>query len=134
MIEYFVILFSYTRNYKIEEEKLLKNLQNLYSKELKEISNAINNFIENNKEEEKYDENDEIYFPMIKVKELIEENQINLKDKYVEFLFYYLKQFDDKDSKLEYLNYTKLNKLLEQSEDNKDIKQELTASDEEEKN
>ena len=70
---------------------------------------------------------------MIKVKELIEENQINLKDKYVEFLFYYLKQFDDKDSKLEYLNYTKLNKLLEQSEDNKDIKQELTASDEEEK-
>lgn len=134
MIEYFVILFSYTRNYKIEEEKLLKNLQNLYSKELKEISNAINNFIENNKEEEKYDENDEIYFPMIKVKELIEENQINLKDKYVEFLFYYLKQFDDKDSKLEYLNYTKLNKLLEQSEDNNiDIKQELTASDEEEK-
>ena len=66
MIEYFVILFSYTRNYKIEEEKLLKNLQNLYSKELKEISNAINNFIENNKEEEKYDENDEIYFPMMK--------------------------------------------------------------------
>ena len=130
LVEYFAILFSYTRDYKTEEEKYLKKLKNLFTKEIKEINSAIKKYIEKIKSKEKY----EIYFPLIKLKELIEENQINLKDKYVEFLFYYLKQFDDKDSKLEYLNYTKLNKLLEQSEDNNiDIKQELTASDEEEK-
>ena len=129
LVEYFAILFSYTRDYKIEEEKYLKKLKNLFTKEIKEINLAIKKYIEKIKSKEKY----EIYFPLIKLKELIEENQINLKDKYVEFLFYYLKQFDDKNAKLEYLKYSKLNDLLESTEESKDKEKELSISEEEDK-
>ena len=129
MIEYFIILFSYTKDYETEEEKYLKNLKNLYTKELKEINRAIINYIESEKDEK----NDDIYFPLIKLKELIEENQINLKDKYVEFLFYYLKKFDDKDAKLDYLQYTKLNDLLSQIEDNQGNKHEFSLTEEKDK-
>ena len=129
MVEYFAILFSYTRDYKIEEEKYLKKLKNLFTKEIKEINTAIKKYIEKTKNKENY----ENYFPLIKLKELIEENQINLKDKYVEFLFYYLKQFDDKNAKLDYLKYSKLNDLLELTEDSQDKNKELSISEEEDK-
>ena len=132
MVEYFAILFSYTRDYKIEEEKYLKKLKNLFTNEIKEINLAIKNYIEKTRYD-KIEEDYNNYFPMIKLKELIEENQINLKDKYVEFLFYYLKQFDDKNAKLDYLKYTKLNDLLEQTEESKDIKKELSVSEEDKK-
>ena len=125
MVEYFAILFSYTRDYKTDEEKFLKKLKNLYTKEVKEISISISNYIEKTKNEEKYGN----YFPLIKLKEIIEENHINLKDKYVEFLFYYLKQFDDTNAKLDYLQISKLNNLLE---DNQKVKQEFSVTEEEE--
>ena len=131
MVEYFAILFSYTRDYKTDEEKYLKKLKNLYTKEIKDICLAINSYIEKNKNENDKDgENYEKYFPLIKLKELIEEKQINLKDKYVEFLFYYLKQFEDKNARLDYLKYSKLNDLLDESSN---IRQENTVSEEEEK-
>ena len=119
MIEYIAILFSYTRDYKTDEEKYLKKLMSSYTKELIEINNCINNYIENNNEDN--DDHNKKY-PLIKLKELIEENQINLKDKYVEFLFYYLRKFDDKESKLEDLKYTLLNDILEQLDDQKENK------------
>ena len=117
MIEYIAILFSYTRDYKTDEEKYLKKLMSSYTKELLEISNSINNYIENNNEDN--DDHNKKYFPLIKLKELIEENQINLKDKYVEFLFYYLKKFDDKEAKLDDLKYALLNDIIEKLDDEK---------------
>ena len=132
MVEYFIILFSYTRDYKTDEEKYLKNLKNVYSKEIKEILNAINSYIENTKDEKKEIKYD-TYFPLIKLKELIEENKINLKDKYVEFIFYYLKQFDDKNAKLDYLQYSKLNELIPLSDDSKEMQQDILLTDDDNK-
>ena len=132
MVEYFIILFSYTKDYKTDEEKYLKNLKNLYSKEIKDIVNAINSYIENTKEE-KDDINYKIYFPLIKLKELIEENKINLKDKYVEFIFYYLKQFEDKNAKLDYLKYSKLNELIPPTEESKELQQDILLTDDDNK-
>jgi hypothetical protein len=132
MVEYFIILFSYTRDYKTDEEKYLKNLKNLYVKEVKEIINAVNSYIENTKDE-KNEEKYEKYFPLIKLKELIEEKKINLKDKYVEFIFYYLKQFEDKQAKLDYLLYSKLNELLPEPEEPKEIPQDITLTEEDNK-
>ncbi len=129
MIEYFAILFSYTRDYKTDEEKYLEKLKTMFNKEIKEVISAIKNYLENNKNEDA----DETYFPLIKLKELIEENKINLKDKYVEFLFYYLKKFDDKDVKLDYLKCSKLNDIIEQPEENKNTKKEMFSSEEDEK-
>ena len=129
MIEYFAILFSYTRDYKTDEDKYLEKLKTMFNKEIKEVISAIKNYLENNKNEDA----DETYFPLIKLKELIEENKINLKDKYVEFLFYYLKKFDDKDAKLDYLKCSKLNDIIEQPEENKNTKKEMFSSEEDEK-
>ena len=132
MIEYFTILFSYTRDYKTDEEKYLSKLKEMFNKEIKEIKSVVKNYIENNKDENE-EQTYENYFPLIKLKELIEENKINLKDKYVEFLFYYLKKFDDKDAKFDYLKCSKLNDIIEQSEENSNSKKELSAGEEEEK-
>ena len=132
MVEYFIILFSYTRDYKTDEEKYLKNIKNVYTKEIKDILNAINSYIENIKDE-KNESNYDVYFPLIKLKELIEENKINLKDKYVEFIFYYLKQFDDKNAKLDYLKYSKLNDLIPLSDDSKELQQDILLTDDDNK-
>ena len=132
MVEYFIILFSYTRDYKTDEEKYLKNIKNVYTKEIKDILNAINSYIENTKDE-KNEGNYDVYFPLIKLKELIEENKINLKDKYVEFIFYYLKQFDDKNAKLDYLKYSKLNDLIPLSDDSKELQQDILLTDDDNK-
>ena len=132
MVEYFIILFSYTRDYKTDEEKYLENIKNVYTKEIKDILNAINSYIENIKDE-KNEGNYNVYFPLIKLKELIEENKINLKDKYVEFIFYYLKQFDDKNAKLDYLKYSKLNDLIPLSDDSKELQQDILLTDDDNK-
>ena len=111
LLEYFNILFSYTRNYINEEEKYLDKLRNKYKEEIKNLIICINNYLENDKNEKKY-EMFPTYFPLIKIKELIEKNNITLKDKYVEFLFYYLKKFNDNQAKLDELKYSLLNDIL----------------------
>ena len=39
------------------------------------------------------------------MKEILDKNKVNLKDKYIEFLFYYLKKFDDPKAKLSDLKF-----------------------------
>ena len=109
----------------------MSKLKEMFNKEIKEIKSVVKNYIENNKDENE-EQTYENYFPLIKLKELIEENKINLKDKYVEFLFYYLKKSDDKDAKFDYLKCSKLNDIIEQSEENSNSKKELSAGEEEE--
>jgi hypothetical protein len=46
------------------------------------------------------------------MKDLLDNNQINLKDKYIEFLFYFLKKFDDSEAKLEDLKYSLFNEIV----------------------
>ena len=46
------------------------------------------------------------------MKEILDKNKINLKDKYIEFLFYYLKKFDDPDTKLVDLKFDLLKNIL----------------------
>ena len=119
LIEYFNILFSYTRNYLSDEEKYLDKLKNKYQEHIKNLINCINNYLEKEKKEKK-NERFPIYFPLIRIKEIIEENNINLKDKYVEFLFYFLKKFNDNNAKLDELKYNLLNYILEQNIENYD--------------
>ena len=46
------------------------------------------------------------------MKELLEHNDINLKDKYIEFIFYYMKKFEDQKAKLGDLKYILLNDII----------------------
>ena len=114
LIKYFNILFSYTKNYSIEEEKYLNKLRTKYNEQIKKLINCVKNYIESDQSDNK------VYFPLLKMKEILDKNEINLKDKYVEFLFYYLKKFDDPDTKLSDLKYDLLKNIVPE-EEKKDI-------------
>ena len=105
LIEYFNVLFSYTRNYFIDEEQYINKLKNKYKEQTKKLISCINHYINN-------EINSSSYFPLLKMKELLDKNDINLKDKYIEFLFYYMKKFNDPDSKLGDLKFSLLNNIM----------------------
>ena len=105
LIEYFSILFSYTKDYSTEEEKYIEKLKTKYKKETKKLVECITFHILN-------DLTSSQYFSFIKMKDLLDNNEINLKDKYIEFLFYFLKKFDDPEAKLEDLKFSLLNEIV----------------------
>ena len=51
------------------------------------------------------------------MKEILDKNEINLKDKYIEFLFYYLKKFEDPESKLSDLKFELLKNILKEEKE-----------------
>ena len=106
LIKYFNILFSYTRNYSIDEGKFLEKLRTKYINQTKTLINCVKDYIDSEESDNKE------YFPLLKMKEILDKNKINLKDKYIEFLFYYLKKFDDPDTKLVDLKFDLLKNIL----------------------
>ena len=104
-IEYFNVLFSYTKNYNLEEAKYINKLQNKYKEQTEKIVECIKQNISK-------DLNISKYFHLLKMKELLEHNSINLKDKFIEFLFYYMKKFDDPEAKLGDLKLSLLNEII----------------------
>ena len=118
LIKYFNILFSYTKNYSIEEEKYLKKLKTKYLTQTKKLINCIKNFIISEESDNKE------YFPLLKMKEILDKNEINLKDKYIEFLFYYLKKFEDPESKLSDLKFELLKNILKEEKEKEKIEEE----------
>ena len=105
LIEYFSILFSYTKDYSKEEKKYIEKLKTKYKKETKKLVECITSYILN-------DLTVSPYFSLFKMKDLLDNNEINLKDKYIEFLFYFLKKFNDPEAKLEDLKYSLLNEIV----------------------
>ena len=83
----------------------MKKLKTKYKKETKKLVGCITSFILN-------DLTSSQYFSLFKMKDLLDNNEINLKDKYIEFLFYFLKKFEDPDAKLEDLKYSLLNEIV----------------------
>ena len=104
-VECFSILFSYTKNYASEEEKLKNNLKEKYKEQTMKIITCISTYINNELK-------DAVYFPLLKMKEILDKNDIFLKDKYIEFLFYYMKKFDDPESKLSDLKFSLLYDII----------------------
>ena len=118
LIKYFNILFSYTRNYSIEEEKYIKKLKTKYNEQTKKLINCIKNYLDSN-------ESDNIeYFQLLKMKEILDKNKVNLKDKYIEFLFYYLKKFDDPKAKLSDLKFDLFYNIIPKEKEKKEIEEE----------
>ena len=76
-----------------------------YKKETKKLVECITSYILN-------DLTASPYFSLFKMKDLLDNNEINLKDKYIEFLFYFLKKFNDPEAKLEDLKYSLLNEIV----------------------
>jgi hypothetical protein len=105
LMEYFNILFSYTRNFSLEEEKYINKLKDKYKLQTEKLISCIKNYINNELKSSDY-------FPLLKMKEVLDHNEINLKDKYIEFLFYYMKKFEDPKAKLSDLKFSLLNNII----------------------
>ena len=118
LIKYFNILFSYTRNYSIEEEKYIKKLKTKYNEQTKKLINCIKNYLESDESDNKE------YFQLLKMKEILDKNKVNLKDKYIEFLFYYLKKFDDPKAKLSDLKFDLFYNIIPKEKEKKEIEEE----------
>ena len=134
LIKYFSILFSYTRNYSSDENKFLNKLKTKYKDQTKKLINCVKNFIESKESDSKE------YFPLLKMKEILDKNDINLKDKYVEFLFYYLKKFENPHTKLSDLNFALLKNIiqdeskLKEEKEEKELKEEIDLDNSENNN
>ena len=107
LIEYINLLFSYTTNYSLDEEKYIYKLQTKYKDQLILLYNKLYEYINNNL----YTLSSN-YIPLLKMKEIIEENKIQLKEKYTAFLYYYMKKFNDPNSNLDDLEFDILNNFF----------------------
>ena len=103
LCQYFSVLFSYIKQYESEtENKLIDKLNKKYKDKVISLLEGI--------KEENIDNKD--YFPLIIIKNIIDEKKIDFKDKYVEFIFYLMKKFDDPKAKLSDLKISNLSKVI----------------------
>ena len=134
MNDFFLLLFNNIHEFSKDEENILKNkIKSKYNNDFKKLLNLLkennsennkNNKNENNKKKDtiikENKSNDYISFQ--KIKTILDKNQeIKLKDKYVEFILYYMKQFDDINASLFDLKISKINDILKEgiNENNK---------------
>jgi hypothetical protein len=89
----------------LDEKNFIEKLKTKYKNETKKLVECITSYILN-------DLTSSQYFSLFKMKDLLDNNQIHLKDKYIEFLFYFLKKFDDPEAKLEDLKYSLFNEIV----------------------
>ena len=117
LIYYLNVLFSYTKNYFQYEELFIYKFQTKYKEQLTLLYNKLYEYIKlNNKNPET-----NVYIPLLKMKEIIEANNIQLKEKYLEFLYYYMKKFSNPESNLEDLDFDLLNNLFSAEVKNNEI-------------
>ena len=115
LIEYFKVLFSYTKNHSLEEEKFKNKLRTKYKKLVEKLISCIKAYLlkEGNKNAK--------YIHLLKVKNILENKEIFLKDKYIEFIFYYMKKFEDPEAKLGELKVSLLQDLIQNYEYNNEF-------------
>jgi hypothetical protein len=108
LINYINVLFSYTNNYSTDEELFSYKLQTKYKDKITLLYNKLYEYLKDNLTSTELHN----YIPLLKMKEIIEVNNIQLKDKYLEFLYYYMKKFNDPNSNLDDLDFDMFNNLF----------------------
>ena len=120
--EYFISLFSFIQDYNFDyEKKLINKIQNKYKDKFILIYESIINFVNQRGDTENND-----YISLIEIKVILDNlPDLNIKDKYIEYIFYYMKKFDNPEKSLFDLKISKLKELLDEksinsnTEDNK---------------
>ena len=124
LCEYFTVLFSYTKEYQKDiEEKLIERLNRKYKDKADLLLKLINE--ENTLNEE--------YISLLDVKDIIDNNNIDLKDKYIEFIFYLMKKFDDKKAKLSDLKISNYANILNNNSQELNLEDKLNKNENENK-
>ena len=106
--EYLKLLFSYIIDYSSEmEENLKKEMINNHKKNCMKLINCLKN-----------EKANEEYIPLLDFKDIIDNNLINFDDRYIEYIYYVMKQFDDPKANLEDLKLSNFYNLLNIKEEN----------------
>ena len=117
--EYFLSLFNYINEYDITKEKKLKNkLITKYKNDLTKLKHILENIGKDKRNKENINKanlNDYISFQEIK-NIFDSNNNITIKEKYIEFIIYYMKQYNDNNSSLYDLKKSKLEDILKEEE------------------
>lgn len=101
IVDSFLILFAYIEDYSNDKEDKIK--AKLASKHKEKYDQLKDNILLTNDK----------YISLLKVKEIIDEKNIEIKDKYIEYIFYKMKQFDDDKASLFDLDPKKLEDLFD---------------------
>jgi len=114
--QYFLSLFNYIHIYdEKEEENFKKRLKSKYNSQLIKLKELLKEFISKNQK----DKNNEDYISIKEIKNILDNNNdIKIKGKYIEFIIYYMKQFDDKNASLLDLKVEKLENILSEPLEN----------------
>ena len=138
MTNYLLSLFNQINEYTEKEEKsITRKIKSKYSEQINKLREAINVHISSkNKKNDVHKNNINDYISIQEIKYILDKNKdLKLKEKYIEFIVYYMKQFDDRHASLFDLKISKLDEILkeEKKEDNnnKSDKPKEQLSDEE---
>ena len=114
--QYFLSLFNYIHIYDEKEEENFKiRLKSKYNSQLIKLKELLKEFISKNKN----DKNNEDYISIKEIKNILDNNNdIKIKGKYIEFIIYYMKQFDDINASLLDLKVEKLENILSEPLEN----------------
>lgn len=125
IINSFLSLFSYLTKYDANsEKKYKKKIASKYKANFASLQKSIDAYYSSTNSPCNKD-----YISLLTIKKILDNNPvINIKDKYIEFLFYYMKQYNDPAASLYDLKLSRLTELvqLESEEGANDSVQEIT--------
>ena len=126
--EYFISLFSFIQDYNHKyEKKLISKIQNKYKDKFILIYESILDFVNQRGDSENND-----FISLIEIKVILDNlPDLNIKDKYIEYLFYYMKKFDIPEKSLFDLKISKLKELLDEKSINSNIEDNKIENDNE---
>ena len=117
---YFLSLFNYIHEYNQKDEEILKQrINSNYITNFIKFKNLLKNYLESkNKKTENNDKTESSnYISIREIKNILEENpELRLKEKYIEFTIYRMKQFDDNKASLLDLKISKLDEIITDKE------------------
>ena len=108
--DYFINLFNYIQFYSDEYEKnLIDKIKNKYKEQFIIIYQNIIDFVEKRDDDDNKD-----YISLIEIKIILDNlPNLNIKDKYIEYLFYHMKQFNNPQQSLFDLKISKLEEFID---------------------
>ena len=117
---YFLSLFNYIHEYNRKDEEILKQrINSNYITNFIKFKNLLKNYLESkNKKIENNDKTEPSnYISIREIKNILEENpELRLKEKYIEFIIYRMKQFEDNKASLFDLKISKLDEIITDKE------------------
>ena len=115
---YFLSLFNYIHIYEEKEESdLKKRIKSKYNSQLVKLKNLLREYISKNKEIKE----NKNYISIKEIKYILDNNNdVKIRGKYIEFIIYCMKQFEDKNASLIDLNVGKLESIVDEPLENED--------------